>query len=465
MRCTNARMPRNARMTVPPAENPALLQAFSARIASDVGLSYPVERWPELTAACDALARDNGLAGAAACMQHWLARPPQRPLIDGLMARLAVGETYFFREPASFEALEQQILPLLIAQRRTGRRLRLWSAGCATGEEAFTLAIVLQRLLPDLAGWDIGILGTDIHPGFLASATQGIYRDWSFRGVPAAVRRRHFDALGQGRYRIGAELRRLVRFTHLNLADDAGFALLPPMDLVLCRHVLMYFDAAQARLAVERLHRTLVDGGWLLVSSAEVGSRPYEGFDAVPFEGMVAYRKAAARPLAGAPPPSAAHTPASALPRAPQGRTDPALAANGTSTEAQAPALAAQARAHADRGDLPEALRCCEAALALDPCHAGLHYLQALIHEEHGQPDAAMSALRRVIYLDPGFVLARVALGRLCDRQGRAERAERHFSQALRLLERQPAAAPLPGTDDVSAGHLSETLAARLARR
>jgi chemotaxis protein methyltransferase CheR len=150
--------------------------------------------------------------------------------MQALAQQLSVGETYFFRGPAAFGVLEHELLPPLIVRRRHGtRRLRIWSAGRCTGEEAYSLAIVLKRLIPDIADWDIDILGTDIHPGFLARAEAGVYGDWTFRGVPRAVRRAHFQPLGGRREAVMPALRRLTRFCFGNLAQDRASAVIHGM--------------------------------------------------------------------------------------------------------------------------------------------------------------------------------------------------------------------------------------------
>lgn len=441
-----------------------LLQAFSERIAAQMGLSFPRERWPELLRGMDTLARDSGLPSAQACMQQWLAAPVQRTQIERLARYLSVGETYFFREPSAFEVLEQHVLPPLIAARRAGGKcLRLWSAGCCTGEEAYTLAILLARLIPDLQDWDVTILGTDINPSFLMRAQQGVYRDWSFRGVPSWIKQRYFDHLGQGRHAVRAELKRIVKFEYFNLAEQDG--LMPcqvPMDLVLCRHVLMYFDAVKAQQALQVLRRALADDGWLLTSAAEAAPLPYEGFAAVRFEGALLHRRHADRP---APVLAGASTASRTVPEVPPSTREQRAHAwqRGAAGAEGASAPAALARLHADQGRLDEALHWCEIAIAVDRTDAALHYLHALISEERGQLEGAKAALRRAVYLDPGFVLARFALGRLCERQGDARGAGRHFAQALRLLGPEASATVLRGADGLSARRLGEVLQAKLA--
>ena len=145
-----------------------------------------------------------------------------RPQLHALASHLTVGETYFFRERKTFDALSNVILPELISRRR-GReqRLRLWSAACCTGEEAYSLAILLQQLLPDWKDWNVTILATDINERFLQKAAAGIYGEWSFRDCGPLFKERHFTRAPDGRYQVAAHVRDWVKFAQLNLAEDS----------------------------------------------------------------------------------------------------------------------------------------------------------------------------------------------------------------------------------------------------
>src|SRR5262249_39320751 len=144
-----------------------------------------------------------------------VSRLPLSPLRDQLLEALTVGESYFFRHRPYFDLLERDVLPRMIAERRRTRRLRIWSAGCATGEEAYSLAILIWRLLPDLAQWDVSILATDLNASFLAQAREGNYGDWSLRGSDDEFRATYFEQDGR-RYQIRPWIARLVRFARLN---------------------------------------------------------------------------------------------------------------------------------------------------------------------------------------------------------------------------------------------------------
>ena len=201
-----------------------------------------------------------------------------------------MGETYFFRERRAFEILEQSLLPGLIAARRkTEKRLRFWSAGCSTGEEPYSLAILLDKLIPDLKDWNVTILATDINTGALRKAEEGIYSDWSFRDNPPWFKEHYFEKVDGNHHRLLPRIRKMVTFSYLNLSEDHYPALqnnTNAMDFIFCRNVLMYFAPGQIGLTVERFHRSLLDGGCLIVSPVETALLTHSPFVDGPLSGF-----------------------------------------------------------------------------------------------------------------------------------------------------------------------------------
>src|SRR5262245_56326354 len=160
----------------------SLWPQVSAAIASRMGLHFPDERRNDLERALADAAVELGFENARSCARWLLSSQVTKPQLDTLASHLTVRETYFFRDPRAFEALATQVLPELIEKRRGHeQRLRLWSAACSTGEEAYSLAILLRQVLPDWENWRISVLGTDINRHSLRKAMRGVYGDWSFR--------------------------------------------------------------------------------------------------------------------------------------------------------------------------------------------------------------------------------------------------------------------------------------------
>ncbi|MCJ2050896.1 CheR family methyltransferase [Methylobacterium sp. J-070] len=271
-----------------------------------------------------------------------------------LEAEITVGETFFFRYAEQFEALRTTILPSLIAARASERTLRIWSAGCSTGAEPYSLAILVRELLGDaLADWRVTILGTDISTEALATARGAEYGRWALRTMPPEDRLRYFTRLPsapgtkrEGGYALRPEFRGLVRFERGNLLALAELG--PPgegYDLILCRNVLIYFDARTVSAVVHGLSRRLKADGWLLLGHAEPSPAFAHFVDAVSLPGTVAYRRPSE-----VPPPSPA-------PPDQEGRTGPDEAGSppgrvrGTGAPDTAPA---RPRASAGEGDRPD---------------------------------------------------------------------------------------------------------------
>ena len=463
------------------------LDRFRELLRDVSGLELPAARRSDLQRAVAQAVAATGLADADALHRH-LREPAGRPVLEAFVGDLTVGETHFFRNRPQFEALERHILPEIIERRRPTRRLRLWSAACSTGEEPYSLAIVLERLLSDRARWDVRILATDINPAALERARRGQYGAWSFRDVPGDVTAAFFVRRG-ATLEIARDVRDAVTFAHLNLADDAwpsAASRTLDLDLILCRNVLLYFGDELTRRVAARLHGALADGGWLLVAPAELSQDVFGRFAVCNLGGAVAYRKLAPperpRPAARARPaptgPPTTVQPAR-RPRPRPEQVEEAVAAwrSGPPEEAlrrlealaetdpadgRVPLLAA--RIHLDRLELDRAERWAGIACRRTPLSAPAHHLRGLVLQEAGRPEEAPAALRRSVFLDPGSVLAQIALADLLARLGEPVRASSALRAAAALLGEGDPSEPVDGHDGPTAGRVRELIAAQLAR-
>jgi len=478
-----------------------LWERLSQFIARKIGLHFPPERITDLRRGLADAAEEFGFADSVRCAEWVLSATLTRPQLHTLASHLTVGETYFLRERRTFEALSNVILPDLIGRRR-GReqRLRLWSAACCTGEEAYSLAILLQRLLPDWKEWNVTILATDISERYLQKAAAGIYTEWSFRDCPPLFRERHFTRTPDGRYEVAARIRDQVTFTQLNLAEDSFPSLSTDtnaMDVILCRNLLLYFTPAHASRLVEKLGNALVDGGWLAVSPSECSQTLFSRFTTVNFAGAVVYRKDSvmerAFELPVVPPePAIAVTEdhsqpavASSLPPSvadaeyafSQGRYGDAVDAlrpafadtaidigsERLPPEYEPRAFSVLARAYANQGNLTQALLWTARWIDSNRVEPAAHYLHAMILQEKGERREARRALQNAIFLQPDFALAHFALGNLARAGGHAAEADRHFANALRSLRHRAPDEPLPDSDGMTVGRLAQTINALAA--
>jgi chemotaxis protein methyltransferase CheR len=184
-------------------------------------------------------------------------------VIDAMMTN----ETLFFRDRVPFDNFRKIILPQLLEARRNVRRIRIWCCACSSGQEPYSLAMILDEEAQKLAGWHVEILATDLSHGTLASAREGLYSQFEVqRGLPISLLLRYFRREGD-RWRINEHLRSRIRFEELNLLSD--FHDLGRFDLIFCRNVLIYFDVATKRNVLNRLARLLSPDGYLVMGAAE----------------------------------------------------------------------------------------------------------------------------------------------------------------------------------------------------
>ncbi len=489
-----------------------LLAQCSEYITCRFGLHFPKKRWRDLNRGLVRAARDLGFTEAESCIRRLVTAQLTKEQTEALVGQLTIGETYFFREKKCFEALQTHIFPALIDSRR-GReqRLRIWCAGCSTGEEPYSVAILLHRIIADLAGWKITILATDLNPASLRKGAHGEYGDWSFRDTPAWVKEKYFTRNSEGRRVISDTIRKMVTFAPLNLAQDPYPALANntnAMDVIFCRNVLMYFAPEQIKGPIDKFRHSLVDGGWLIVSPCETSYELFAGFSTVELNKTIFYRKdghqeksppapllqrgeiiapfcetaikqsppLVKRDLGGFPattPNKVQHTPPVSLldeallsyHRGEYAEASAKLAGflanipQGEATPAFAEAAALLTQTYANQGDLTLALEWSEKAVAADRLNPRPYYLQATIFQEKGADDAAIVSLKRALYLDQEFVLAHFALANLTLRQGKKKEAARHLKNSASLLHAYGGDDILPGSEGMSTRRLAEIIA------
>jgi chemotaxis protein methyltransferase CheR len=431
---------------------------LSELIAQKTGLHFPPERNVDLQRALSGAAGEFGFADALACADWLVSTRLTSAHLQVLAGHLTVGETYFFRERPTFEALAEQVIPELARRRWHERRLRVWSAACCTGEEAYSLAILLQQRLPAWRQWRVTLLATDINERFLDKARNAVYGEWSFRDAPAGLKERYFTRTANDRYMVNPEIQQLVRFARFNLVEDDFSQLLSTvgtLDLILCRNVLMYFTPLQARKVVTSLRRVLCDDGWLAVAASEGSQALLHGFTPANFPGAILYQKDETGPERAP------------LPKTPQPQAkisiqpvpSPALPASMDSKAAPEPEeLASITRSLANQGKLNEALTSCDRWIGAAPLDSAARYLRAVILQELGEQQSARLALNQAVYLNPEFVLAHFALGNLDKAGGKSHEARKHFANALTLIRRAPPTELLPESDGLTARRLEEII-------
>lgn len=449
------------------------LATLRTLVESKFGLSSRDLDAVRLNVALEAMRGTFAAEDDEACLAALADLPVEAPPWQFVIDQLRVGETSFLRHREWFARIESQILAPLVARRAQHgpRRLRLWSAGCATGEEAYSLALLASRLTAGRHDWTIEIIATDVSARTLDTAREARFREWSLRELEPAVRLQHFR-LVDGAHVLDPAIRALVTFLPLNLAEESypdPSRRLADCDLVVCRNVLMYFAPSYQRAAATRLVRAVAPQGWLAVSPAEANAEWYRPLVPISFREAIFFRHDPphARPTRS---PAAATLPD--LPPVPH--IHPAVARGNRATAADGPATVpgaaqseagrhaargsihrrrvARARILADRGRHAAARALCDAIMA-DGTDYEASLLLGAVCEEMGDFDAAFSAIRTALYLVPDSAAAHFLMGSVLSRLGRVEQARRSMATVLRLLD-MSAVPAMPIADEHAAADL-----------
>jgi chemotaxis protein methyltransferase CheR len=486
-----------------------LLSQLSNFVVDKMGLYFPENRWCDLVRAINNAVSEFGFNDVESCIQWLVSSPITKNQIEILASCLTVGETYFYRDIQSFEILESHILPELINSRQTvHKHLRVWSVGCSTGEEPYSIAILLSKVIADLKNWSITVLATDINPHSIRKALVGVYKEWSFRDTPMWVKEKYFTKTNEGFYEIIPQVKEMVRFSYLNLVEDSYPSFINntnAMDIIFCRNVLMYFSEKQKRQVIQKLYNSLMDGGWLIVSSSETSQVYFSEFVTVTFPGVTLYKKDSqlshhakdfrietpyiiSQIKANSNPEVSLPVQTDILPetqkltmntkqtqKSPETLYDEALAfyndgdyANAekqlvilysSKSEPDEKVLALLIRAFVNQGKLDEASEWCVKAIAKDKLNPSIYYLHAIILEEQGKTDEAVISLKKTIYLDQKYVLAHFLLGNITIHKGKLKESDKHYENALSILQNYQQGDVLPESDGLTAGRLSEIIA------
>ena len=418
---------------------------------------------------------------------------------EQLAVQLTNKESYFFRDKGQMALLQDRILPELFARNRERRMLRLWSAGCSTGEEAYSLAILIEALLPhyedaDEAPWEIVVFGTDLDTQALRKARKGIYSAWSFRTMDAAQRQRWFQPAEGGGWRVGEKSRSLVTFRRCNLVADpfpTTTSGIYEMDLILCRNVFIYFAPTAVATVLGKFAKTLREGGYLITGHSEMMGLSVEPLTMRRYPESVVYERDSSAPSSGGTsvgiparvggeearqsttpivrpvplerrrelPTVLPHTGGQVSTRS---APTPAVLAESLLAEAEAcysigdnegtiqrlgrlsepygmRASLLLAHAQANLGHTEEAAVLCLQLSDRYPFAAEPYELSASLAQEKGRYEEAKLLLKQALYLAPGSPTPYLELAHLYDRDGDRERGRKMRATALELLTQMSA--------------------------
>jgi chemotaxis protein methyltransferase CheR len=234
------------------------------------------------------IARTLGMEDVGAVVAH-MRQTRDRELEDQVIDAMTTNETLWFRDQRPFNALRKTIIPQVLQRNATVRRLSIWSAACSSGQELYSVAMLLEEDFPQLShGWNVSLFGTDLNGEMTRRAAEGVYSKLEVnRGLPASLLVRYFTQEGMT-YRVRDSLRKRARFQRINLATT--WPTLPNFDVILLRNVLIYFDIDTKRQVLARAGRQLAPGGGLILGAAETTNGLSDEFETVPADGAVYYR-------------------------------------------------------------------------------------------------------------------------------------------------------------------------------
>ncbi|MDP3848332.1 MAG: CheR family methyltransferase [Pseudomonas sp.] len=497
--------------------SPRVLEVLISKVHQHLGADFSGERSADLLRRFKLLAAEQAVTDLPVWLEAQAFADWDAALIQALTPAFTVGETYFRRDAEALDWLANNYFPPLLKHRRLAgqRHLRIWSAACCTGEEAYSLLFLLDQLLgAERPSWSLTVLASDLNSDSLARAKQADYGQNAFRSNEEVFRQHYFQAKGR-LWQVRPQWRERIHFFQHNLAtgplpDPARG--LSEVDLILCRNVLMYFSPERAAVTLRRLLSCLTRDGLLLLSAVEAGIATQAGLSgfwagcnyalsasshlpaprpanlpstAPPLLGSQLRKQVPASATAAvdhAPSPAAqapvtsncmaAESPLSAEPvhaqlwqlaRQAQAGGQHAqaqqalleyLACAGLGQAQKHHACLLMARSWADQQRSAEAEDWLQRALLLEPNSASAYWLMALLAQQNGIPKAALVALQKSLYLKPDFILAHFHQARLLRTEGRLSASNKALQICRQLLQQHPQEALLPEGDGLSCGQL-----------
>ncbi len=379
--------------------------------------------------------------------------------IPNLIPELTIPETYFLRNIRLFKALKSSILPQIIERKKYARQINIWSAGCSSGEEPYSVAILLHELLNEtISQWKINLIATDLNEKILQKARRAAYSEWSFRGVPPDFKARHFTPLNDGSLQLKPEIRQIVTFLQHNLIEGAypPVPALRSFDIILCRNVLIYMSHATVQTILEKFYAILNDQGYLITGPSEFPTLKNKKFQPVMVEGTIVYQKTAWRKVPAKKPHKKRRV--VAMNTADKIRKKLATSFKSKSTafsiaqnkfpteitkkdeKRNKETISAadnldRIRKLANQGRLNEALELGKEYVKRHISDKLGHYLTGTILLEKGDLKEAETSLQRAIYLDPDFVMAHFTLANVYAMTGRKQEALKRYRNILKILK------------------------------
>ena len=465
------------------------VEELAVLIHDRMGLHFPEDKKGDLIQGIARAGEALAFASTDSFVDFLLANEWDREIFDSIVSELTIGETYFFRDRKIFDMIQNCVVP----EKRKDRKLKFWSAACSTGEEPYSLAVMLDRTIPDISKWDIEIIASDIDREALRKAERGVYRPWSFRESQFPAKGHYFRKRDSGSFEMHRKIKKMVKFFRLNLKSEEYPSALngtTDCDVIFCRNVLIYFSLDVVEKVVERLYRCLKPGGLLVLSATELAFVSEGVFELVELCGNLVLRRAVnPKGISGSlsfkfRPPGKCEV-----------RANPGFAENEdrggglnrrdgnakdvkgrggqsaigaemrVSGEGNQGLLASdekykEAKLLADGGKSEDAIQMCRQAIEEDALSVKWNYLYCVALFESGKVVDAAKAISRVLYLDADNVMGHVMSGHINNALGKGKMAKKNFDNALMILKGLSGDDVVPGSGGVRAERLMATIEA-----
>lgn len=486
-----------------------IMQQFSEFIRKEIGLNFTENRFAELRVKLADIAKERGFKNVPDFIDFIIhQKNDSRTIAQTLASRLTIGETYFWRDREVFRALEEELLLQIIERKRNTRKsIRIWSAGSSSGEEAYSIAILLQRLLPDIESWNITIIGTDINAEALQKAEKGIYTEWSFRSAPQWLKPNYFKQISEKTYKIDDSIKKMVKFSFLNLNKDPYPSLsnnTNGMDLIFCRNVFIYFAVDDILKISDSLYNCLVEKGLLITTATESFQYLSPRYRIVHYRGVTFYERNSEKKEEKKQPQntvseeieissikSSAHRIKKKLKNIENVKAKKKVKTgkNTADKNTQQPSLKEidelyekgeyqvaekmleqlnnqsnhdsvllQSRIKANLGKLDEAKDFCKKALAMDKINPVAYYLLSTVEAEKGNTEKAYKAAQKSFFLDSTFIINNYMLGNFARELGKIDESNKHFRNSLDLLKKMDSNSEVPESDGMTAARLENII-------
>jgi chemotaxis protein methyltransferase CheR len=456
---------------------PSDMNSIAKVISQEMGLHYPPNRHDELLNGIrkTALALEGRFTIESIIDQIQSGKGIHPDIFRELSIALTVNETYFFREETTIQFIRNLIIPEILESKD---HYNIWSAGCSSGEEPYTLAMLLKEHLPPEIFKDVTIKATDISPKALEKAKEGKYTEWSFRETPAALRNKYFHKVGK-LWQISNVIREKVEFSILNLAkENYPSQMTGQYNMILCRNVIIYFSNETSKKIADNLHDTLKESGWLVTSQVELNDQIFGKFARIPEGNGFFYRKSKMAQTPHYP----IISPEIQL-RELHKQEDTAkfgkqlakhreiksqiysahnkkIAGNTQNSKTNQPDKTQYKKALELAGSrqYTKSMIILEELMSRNHFEADFFYLYGVILLEINERERAIEYFKKTLYLDPGHLLSEYMLGMLYRQEGKETLSKKYLRRAFENASRENPEKMLDNLEGLTAGHIAEEL-------